>query len=83
MILGLTYEYLAWPTIIRMTAGENAPPFSALTSDYQGLFSSKRFEGLLINRWYNTNNSIRRNTALDAETQQLIGLLEARKLALQ
>lgn len=76
LILGLTYDYLAWPTIDIYIGG--SPGASKLESDYQGLFSSKRFEGLLNNRWYNKRASIKRIEALEAETRELIAMFEAR-----
>lgn len=82
LILGLTFDYLAWPSINRYNSGPESPAESALTSDYQGLFSSSRFEGLLLNRWYNTHHSIKRSAELDLETIRLIELLEARRQAL-
>ena len=51
LILGLTFDYLAWPTIVGLLDGSQRE--SAFDSDYEGLFSSKPFEGLLSNRWYN------------------------------
>jgi hypothetical protein len=77
LILGFTFDYLAWPTI-NMALGEMAEP-SALTSDYAGLFSSKRFEGMLSNRRYNTNRSIERINELETQTDELIELLLARR----
>ena len=77
LILGLTYDYLAWPNIDNYLEGQPLEK-SALESDYQGLFSSKRFEGLLHNRRYNTAESIRRMDEVRAETQTLIALIETR-----
>ena len=76
LILGVTHEYLAWPTISHY-AGES-PRESALTSDYQGLFSSKRFEGLLHGRWINTRVAIKRMEKLKAQTRVLIERLDTR-----
>ena len=76
LILGLTLDYLAWPTLLSLIDDSNRP--SALTSDYQGLFSSKRFEGLLNNRRYNTRVSIGRIEELEADTQVLVNRLETR-----
>ncbi len=76
LILGLTFQYLAWPTIAWMVG--DSPKKSALTSDYQGLFSDKRFEGMLFNRFYNTNRSVEEMEGLKAETRILIDRLEAR-----
>jgi hypothetical protein len=76
LIVGLTLDYLAWPTIGSALAVKAAP--SRLQSDYQGLFSSKRFEGLLFNRWYNTRVSMQRMDDLRGETEVLIARLNAR-----
>ena len=58
LILGLTYDYLAWPTLLSLLDDSN--PSSALESDFQGLFSNKRFEGMLVGRRYNINQSLGR-----------------------
>jgi len=76
LILGVTYEYLAWPNVDRDVV-PNARG-SAMESDYQGLFSSKRFEGLLHNRVYNTGVAIERMESLKADTRALIDRLEMR-----
>jgi hypothetical protein len=81
LILGLTLDYLAWPTLINLV--DNSSRTSPLESDYQGLFSSKRFEGLLNNRRYNTRMSIGRIEGLETDTQRLVDRLEARFLALE
>lgn len=78
LILGLTREYLAWPSIDQHLEGGNARP-SKLVSDYRGLFSSKEFEGLLHNRWYNYRRDIGLMEELEEKTRNLIGLLEARQ----
>ncbi len=76
LILGLTYEYLAWPSIAQHVDGTGTG--SKLESDYSGLFSSKRFEGLLYNRWYNSRSDVKRITELEASTRELIDALETR-----
>jgi len=81
LILGLTIDYLAWPTLINLV--DSSSPSSALKSDFHGLFSSKRFEGLLNNRWYNTRLSIGRIEALQADTEELVDRLERRLIALE
>ena len=78
LILGLTREYLAWPSVDHHLVNGSAKP-SKLTSDYRGLFSSKQFEGLLHNRWYNYRRDIGLMETLEAKTHNLIDLLEARK----
>ncbi len=78
LILGVTLDYLAWPSI-DFIAQENGPQKSKLTSDYQGLFSSKRFEGLLTNRYYNQTASVERIEQLKHETNTLIDLLRLRR----
>ena len=81
LILGLTQDYIAWPTLLNLI--DDSHPTSALESDYQGLFSSKRLEGLLTNRRYNSRESIVRIETLEADTQVLIDLLETRKSELE
>jgi hypothetical protein len=81
LILGLTLDYLAWPTLLSLV--DDSMRTSALESDYQGLFSSKRFEGLLNNRRFNTRVSIGRIEALEADTQELVDRLETRLSALE
>lgn len=81
LILGLTLDYIAWPTLLSLVDDSNRT--SALKSDYQGLFSSKRFEGLLNNRRFNTRVSIGRIEELEADTQELVDRLETRFSALE
>jgi hypothetical protein len=76
LILGLTFDYLAWPTLLSLLDDSNQS--SALESDYQGLLSSRRFEGLLVNRRYNTLKSLGRIDELEKDTQELVNLLETR-----
>ena len=76
LILGLTLDYIAWPNLLNLV--DESHLTSAMKSDYQGLFSSKRFEGLLNNRLYNTRVAIGRMEELEADTQELIGRLETR-----
>ena len=81
LILGLTFDYLAWPTLLNLL--DDSSNSSPLESDFQGLFSSRRFEGLLVNRRYNTRESLNRIDELVEDTQELIGLLEARLYSLE
>lgn len=81
LILGLTLDYLAWPTIVGLLDGGLRG--SAFESDYEGLFSLKRFEGLLSNRWYNTRASIGRIEGLEADTRELVDQLKTRLSALE
>lgn len=81
LILGVTYEYLAWPNL--SMHHDVSPSPSAMTSDYRGLFSSKHFEGLLHNRWINTRTAIRRMEDLQERTRTLIDRLEMRLAQLQ
>lgn len=81
LILGVTFDYIAWPTLLSLL-GESGRS-SALESDYRGLFSSRRFEGLLSNRLYNTRESIGRIENLATDTQELVNLLETRLSSLQ
>lgn len=81
LIADLTYDYLSWPSIlcrlnICVSSGE-------LESDYAGLFSSKRFQGMLYNRWLNTKNTIRQAEDLEAATHELINRMRRRLDALQ
>lgn len=76
LILGLTLDYLAWPTLLGLL--DDTIQQSALESDFQGLFSSRRFEGLLTNRLFNTRDSIEKIENLEAHTQELIDRLETR-----
>jgi hypothetical protein len=80
LILGLTFDYIAWPTLIGLI--DDSSQSSALESDYEGLFSSRRFEGLLLNRRYNTRRSLDRIDDLEKATLELISLLETRLSAL-
>ena len=76
LILGLTYDYLSWPNLLNLLDDSN--PSSKLESDYQGLFSDKRFEGLLVARRYNIDQSLGRLVNLVKDTQDLVNLLEIR-----
>lgn len=78
LIFGLTSEYVAWPTLEHILEGDDGVKPSRLASDYRGLFSSRRFEGLLHNRWYNYRQSIEMMNELEVKTYSLISLLEAR-----
>jgi len=76
LILGETFDHISWPTLLSfIEAGWQASP---LVDDLEGLFSSKRFEGLLTNRKYNTSESIDRIETLESETILLVNLLKAR-----
>ncbi len=76
LILGETFNYLSWPTLLSFL--DEDWQASRLENDLQGLFSSKRFEGLLTNRRYNTSKSIERIEALEAQTTLLLERLSAR-----
>jgi len=80
LILGETFEYISWPTLLSTI--DEYWQASALQSDLHGLFSSRRFEGLLTNRRYNTLESIGRIEALEAKTKLLVERLKARLSAL-
>ncbi len=84
LVLGLLYEYISLPNITHhaSNAKQDANP-SKMTSDYQGLFSSKRFEGLLDNRSYNYQSLLESMTKLEAKTHNLIKLFKARKRELE
>ena len=81
LILGLTFDYLAWPTLLSLLDDSN--PSSALESDYKGLFSNRRFEGLLVNRRYNIRKSLGRIDELVKDTQELVNQLEGRLTSLE
>jgi hypothetical protein len=76
LILGETFEYVSWPTLLSFV--DDGWQASPLVNDLKGLFSSKRFEGLLTNRRYNTSMSIGRIETLEAETNLLVERLQAR-----
>jgi hypothetical protein len=76
LILGETFEYVSWPTLLSFV--DDGWQASALANDLEGLFSSRRFEGLLTNRRYNTRMSIGRIEVLEAETNLLVDRLQAR-----
>ena len=76
LILGETFNYISWPTLLSFL--DEDWQASRLENDLQGLFSSKRFEGLLTNRRYNTSKSIERIEALEAQTTLLLERLSAR-----
>ena len=75
LILNLTYDYVAWPDMDVALGYEGNP--SRFESDFVGLLSSMRFEGLLDNRRWNTRNAIERIEVLEAETKALIERLES------
>lgn len=81
LVLGLTLDYLAWPNLLSLL--DDSSQGSALESDFKGLFSSKRFEGLLVNRRYNTRKSLGRIDELEEDTQELVDLLEVRLSSLE
>ena len=66
----------SWPNLLNLL--DDANPRSELESDYQGLLSNKRFEGLLVARRYNLNESLGRLDGLVKDTQELVNLLEVR-----
>lgn len=74
LILGETFEYISWPTLLSFV--DEGWQVSPLENDLKGLFSSKRFEGLLTNRRYNTRASIDRIEGLEAATQELVERLQ-------
>ncbi|MBT8448690.1 MAG: hypothetical protein KJO69_03320 [Gammaproteobacteria bacterium] len=76
LILGLTFDYLAWPTLDKHLTGTGTD--SRFVSDYKGLLSSIKLEGLLNNRRWNNNASIERIENLETETKLLIEKLTLR-----
>ncbi len=75
LILDLTYDYVAWPDMDVALGFEGNP--SRFDSDFEGLLSSMRFEGLLDNRRWNTREAIERIDDLETETRALIERLES------
>lgn len=80
LILSLTYDYVAWPDMDRLLGHPSEE--SRFESDYKGLLSSLRLEGLLDNRRWNTRDTLERIELLEAETAQLIDVLQSRLNAL-
>lgn len=80
LILGLTYDYMAWPDIDKRLGHPSEE--SRFASDYKGLLSSRRLEGLLDNRRWNTRDTIERVEQLEADTALLIDSLQSRLNAL-
>ena len=70
LILPFTYDYVAWPDV-ESTLGLSREP-SRFSSDYEGLFSSMRLEGLLNNRRYNLREIISFLDELETRTRVLI-----------
>lgn len=80
LILGETFNYVSWPTLLSFV--DDGWQASPLVNDLKGLFSSRRLEGLLTNRRYNTRASIGRIETLEAETHLLVERLQARLTAI-
>jgi hypothetical protein len=76
LILQETFEYVSWPTLLSLI--DDGWQASPLANDLDGFFSSRRLEGLLTNRRYNTRESIGRIETLEAETRSLVERLQAR-----
>lgn len=76
LILGETFQYVSWPTLLSFI--DEDWQASSLVNDLNGLFSSKRLEGLLTNRRYNTRVAIDRIETLEEETNLLVERLQAR-----
>jgi len=76
VILNLTYDYMAWPDIDKRL-GQSTEE-SRFASDYRGLLSSRRLEGLLDNRRWNTRESIEKIEELESDTVALIDGLQSR-----
>jgi hypothetical protein len=74
IILPFTYDYVAWPDVD--SALGFSKEASRFESDYKGLFSSLRLEGLLNNRHYNLRDMISTIDELEIRTQQLIERLK-------
>ncbi|MEM7431781.1 MAG: hypothetical protein AAF351_07555 [Pseudomonadota bacterium] len=83
LILGYTFNYVAWPDFHHIDSEYSMENFgdvpdSLLESDFNGLLSSKRFEGMLANRRSNLRFSVARIDALKEDTQELIDLMQER-----
>ena len=76
LILGETFQYVSWPTLLSFI--DEDWQASSLGNDLKGLFSSKRLEGLLTNRRYNTRVAIDRIETLEEKTNLLVERLQAR-----
>ena len=79
LIYGLVIEHVAMANVSPYFDVNSSDLKGKLTSDYQTLLSSKRLEGLLSNRRFNTLDSMKRLDELEIDTEKLIATLKARK----
>lgn len=70
LILPFTYDFVAWPSIEAASGNQGRP--SEFESDFNALFSSLRFEGMLNNRRYNVRELLAEIETLEEKTKQLI-----------
>ena len=79
LIYGLVIEHVAMANVTPYFDRNSSVLRGKLTSDYQALLSSKRLEGLLSNRRFNTLASMKRLDELEIDTEKLIETLKVRK----
>lgn len=75
LIVPLTFDYIAWPDI-DVELGYAGEP-SLFDSDFEALFSSRRFEGLLDNRRWNLRDIIEDIEKLEQKTDELLEILDS------
>lgn len=74
LILPFTFDHVAWPSILQATGHEEQP--SQFESNYDTLFSSKRFEGMLANRRYNIRHLIEDIESLEEKSREIVERLK-------
>ena len=79
LIYGIVIEHVAMANVTPYFDINSSDVRGKLTSDYQSLLSSKRLEGLLSNRRFNTIDGIKRLDELEIDTEKLVETLKARK----
>lgn len=76
VILNLTFDYVAWPNIDKLLGYPVEE--SRFDSDYRGLLSSRRLEGMLDGRRWNHREIIESIEELESDTAALIDGLQSR-----
>lgn len=74
LILPFTFDFVAWPSILQASGHGELP--SRFESDYDGLFSSMRFEGMLTNRRYNIRHLIVDIEGLEEKSREIVERLK-------
>ena len=74
LILPFTFDFVAWPSILK-AAGHGEQP-SRFESDYDTLFSSMRFEGMLTNRRYNIRHLVVDIEGLEEKSRAIVERLK-------